>query len=77
MHMDEMIKDRTDDLQAVRLAMDLEQRGFQFYLSLAAKAVDSREREFYQRLAQEEKRHLQTLEETWDALVACGSSSLE
>ena len=76
MHMDEMIMDRTDDLQAVKFAMDLEQRGFQFYSNLAVKAVDSREREFYQRLAQEEKQHLRTLEETWDALVACGSSSL-
>jgi rubrerythrin len=75
--LDETIRDRTDDLEAVKLAMGLEQNGIEFYSDLAAKAADPREREFYQRLAAEEKRHLEVLENTWSALAACSSSMLE
>jgi rubrerythrin len=75
--MDEMIKDRTDDLTAVKIAIDLEQKGFRFYSGLASKAADLREKKFYQRLASEEKRHLRILEDTWSALIECSSSSLE
>lgn len=77
MKMDKTVKDRTDDLTAVKVAMDLEEKGYRFYSDLAARAVDSREKEFYRRLATEEKRHLQILEDTWNALVEYGSSTLE
>ncbi len=77
MHMDKTVEDRTDDLQAVKVAMDLEEKGYRFYSDLAAHAVDSREKEFYRRLAAEEKRHLQILEYTWSTLVEYSSSTLE
>ncbi len=76
MEMDEIVKDRTDDLQAVKIAMDFEQKGFRFYSGLAREATDRREQEFYQRLASEEQRHLQILEDTWRTLVEYSSSSL-
>lgn len=75
--LDEIVKDRTDDLQAVKIAMDLEQKGFRFYSDLARMAADKSEKEFYQRLASEERRHLQLLEDTWRTLVDYNSSSLE
>jgi rubrerythrin len=75
--MDEMIKDRTDDLTAVKIAIDLEQKGLRFYSGLASKAADLREKKFYQRLASQEKRHLRILEDTWSALIEYSSSSLE
>jgi rubrerythrin len=74
--LDQTIRDRTDDLEAVKLAMDLEQKGIEFYSELASKATDPRERAFYQRLATEEKRHLQILENTWRTLTAYSSSIL-
>jgi len=75
--LDKTVRDRTNDLEAVKLAMDLEQKGIEFYSQLASNAADPREREFYQRLATEEKRHLEILENTWSALASCSSSMLE
>jgi len=74
--LDQTIRDRTNDLQAVKLAMDFEHKGIVFYSELASKATDPREKAFYQRLATEEKRHLQILEDTWSALTAYSSSIL-
>ncbi len=75
--MDEMVTDRANDVQAVKIAMDLEQKGFGFYSGLASKATDPKEKAFYRRLANEEKRHLQILEETWNTLMEYSSSTLE
>ncbi len=77
MQMDKLVKDRTDDLQAVKIGMDLEQKAIRFYSSLALKASDQREKEFYERLVSEEKRHFQVLEETWRTLVEYSSSRLD
>ena len=74
--LDQTIRDRTDDLEAVKLGMDLEKRGIEFYSELASKATDPREIAFYQRLATEEKRHLEILENTWRTLTAYSSSIL-
>ncbi|NIO04500.1 MAG: hypothetical protein GTN74_07760 [Proteobacteria bacterium] len=76
MEMDEIVKDRTDDLEAVKIAMDFEQKGYRFYSFLAEEATDWREQEFYQRLASEEQMHLLILEDTWRTLVEYSSSSL-
>ena len=77
MQMDETVRDRTDDLQAVKVALELERKGYHFYSGLAAKAIEPREKEFYGRLAAEEQRHLQILEDTWRALIERGSSTIE
>lgn len=75
--MDETVRDRTDDLAAVKIAMDLEEKGIQYYSDLAAKAADPRERQFYERLAAEEKRHLEILENTWSTIAEHGSSAID
>ena len=53
----------TDDVEAVKLAMEYETKGLRFYKELAEKAQNPVEREFYQRLIEEERGHLLMFED--------------
>ncbi len=64
-----------DEMEAVRLAIQLERRGHQFYSRLADEAVEEAEKDFYTQLAEEETRHLSILQEMERALMR--SSGLE
>jgi len=55
---------------ALRIAVATERSGLEFYSRAAAIAVDPRGREIFQRLAEDEKEHLGTLERRYAALIA-------
>ena len=55
---------------ALRIAVATERSGLEFYSRAAALATDPRGREIFERLAEDEKEHLGTLEQRYAELVA-------
>jgi rubrerythrin len=53
-----------DDTEAVRIAVDFETKGYQFYTSLSQKAEHPDEKALFERLASLELEHLSSLKET-------------
>jgi rubrerythrin len=56
--LDQNIKAETDDIEAVTMAREYEEKGFRFYQDLADRAKVLIEKKFYQQLAYEERGHL-------------------
>jgi len=71
----EQVNVDADEMEAVRLAIQLEGRGHQFYSRLADEAGEEAEKRFYIQLAEEETRHLSLLQEMERVLMQ--SSGLE
>lgn len=55
-------------LEALRQAVDLEQRGYQFYLEAAERTKDPRGKEMFRSLARDEVTHLNTVQRQYEAL---------
>lgn len=53
-----------DDLKAVRVAIDFEAKGAQFYAELRDKSVDPKEKAFFELLANIEHEHFTSLKDT-------------
>lgn len=58
----------TNDIEAVRLAMELEEKGIEFYEQAAQEASDREDSETYRFLAGEEKAHFSILKNTLEFL---------
>lgn len=58
-----------DDVEAVKIAMDFEQRGYKFYEQAAADATDEGEAALFRLLAVEENGHWTILEDTYTYLT--------
>ena len=58
----------TNDIEAVKLAMGLEEKGIEFYENAAKEASDVRDCETYRFLAEEEKVHFSILKNTLEYL---------
>jgi len=58
-----------DEMEAIRLAVQLEIKGHEFYKRLAEEATRPFEKTFYQQLAQEESTHFSTLHEMEEAMM--------
>ncbi len=71
----EQVNVDADEMEAVRLAIQLERKGHQFYSRLADEAGEEAEKRFYIQLAEEETRHLSILQEMEGVLMR--SSGLE
>ena len=56
--LDQNVKVETDDIEAVKMAREYEEKGLRFYQDLADKAKALIEKKFYQQLAYEERGHL-------------------
>jgi len=56
--LDQNVKAETDDIEAVTMAKEYEERGIKFYQNLADRAEVLIEKRFYQQLAYEERGHL-------------------
>ncbi len=56
--LDQNVKAETDDIEAVTMAREYEEKGIKFYQDLADRAKALIERKFYQQLAYEERGHL-------------------
>jgi rubrerythrin len=59
----------TDEMEAIRLAIQLEFKGHEFYNRLAQEAVSDFEKKFYQHLAEEELVHFSTLRQMEEAIT--------
>lgn len=71
--LDRSVKGTSDDLEALRLALDMERKGKKFYEDRAEAAGDAFEKKFYTLLAHEEGEHLLTIWETIDYLEDPGA----
>jgi rubrerythrin len=60
---------KTGELEAVRLALQLEIKGHEFYDRLAREATSESEKAFYRQLAQEESVHFSVLRQMEEALM--------
>lgn len=67
--------ERIGELEAVRLAIELEAKGHDFYDRLARQAITESERGFYRWLAEEESVHFSVLRRMEEVLL--GGTSLE
>ena len=56
--LDQNVKVETDDIEAVKMAREYEEKGLRFYQDLADRAKALIEKKFYQQLAYEERGHL-------------------
>jgi rubrerythrin len=60
---------KTSEIEAVRLALQLEIKGHEFYNRLAWEAASESEKAFYSQLAQEESVHFSVLRQMEEALM--------
>ena len=58
-----------DEMEAIRLAVQLEFKGQEFYKRLAEEATSDFEKAFYRHLAQEESVHFSVLRQMEDAMM--------
>ncbi len=58
-----------DELEAIRLAVQLEIKGHDFYKRLAEEALSEFEKAFYHQLAQEESHHFSILHQVEEAMM--------
>jgi len=65
-----------DEFEAIRIAMDFEQRGYSFYEQAANEATDADQRALFDRLAQEEDEHYRILDSTRQYLQNTGEWNL-
>jgi len=64
-----LVKATSDDLEALRMGMDLENKGLLFYLDRSGQATASGERQFYQALVAEERGHYLLLFDSYEYLT--------
>jgi rubrerythrin len=60
----ERVKATTDEIEAVKVALDFEKAGYHFYEEQAKNATEEKEKKLYEILTVEEKRHYELLENT-------------
>ena len=56
------------DIEAIKIAMEMEKKGYKFYQERSEKAENLFEKEFYQILLKEESNHYEVLENTYEYL---------
>jgi len=62
-----------DEMEAFKVAMDMEKDDYEFYTELAAMTHDKTEKALFEKLAQEEKKHFDVLVETHSFLTDTGN----
>ncbi len=67
--MGEGVRVNPDEIESIRLAIQLEFKGHEFYSRLAQEASSHFEKKFYQHLAEEELVHFSTLRQMEEALM--------
>ena len=71
--LEEILKKRTSDLDALDIALDMERRGYDLYKGEAERASDLTARAIYGYLAEQENNHFTVLEKTRNNLAANGA----
>ncbi|MFI5142998.1 MAG: ferritin family protein [Thermoanaerobaculales bacterium] len=64
------VNESTRPEQAVKIAMDREEKARQFYLKSAATVADPGVKKMFEFLAREEARHFELLEREYDRFIA-------
>lgn len=62
-----------DEVEAIRLGIELEIKGHEFYNRLAGEATSEFEKSFYHQLAQEESHHFSILHQVEETMTKSGS----
>ncbi|MFQ6033068.1 MAG: ferritin family protein [Candidatus Zixiibacteriota bacterium] len=68
----ERIAANPDELEALKIGMDMESKSVEFYQSALGKTQDSHQKSFFRRLIEEEKEHYQLLQNTHSYLKDSG-----
>ncbi|NOX19943.1 MAG: ferritin family protein [Nitrospirae bacterium] len=63
----------SDELEAIRLALEMETQGYKYYQEAAQKAEDPKEKRLFEVLTKEEERHYQILNNTYSFLEDTGN----
>jgi rubrerythrin len=69
----ERISASTDEVEAVKVALDFEKKGYAFYENAAQTATGKKEKKLFEVLAAEEKGHYDVLENTYNFLQDTGN----
>lgn len=69
----EKVEATPDDLEAFRIAMQMEKEGLEFYRKLASEAETDKERALYKKLIKEEEHHYNIFAHTYDFLNDTGN----
>ncbi|RMG68231.1 MAG: rubrerythrin [Nitrospirae bacterium] len=69
----ERINASTDEKEAIRIALEMEKEGYNYYKEMAEKAVDEKEKKLFEILKQEEEKHYQLLNNTYSFLEDTGN----
>jgi|Deesub1362B_J571_1020462.scaffolds.fasta_scaffold00010_116 rubrerythrin len=69
----ERITATTDEKEAIRVAMEMEQEGYRYYKEAMQKATDPTEKRLFEVLMKEEERHYQLLNNTYSFLEDTGN----
>ena len=68
-NIDQILIPNTDELEAIRLAVQLEIKGHEFYKHLAEVAPSEFEKAFYRQLAEEESHHFSILHQVEETIM--------
>lgn len=68
-NIDQILIPNTDELEAIRLAVQLEIKGHEFYKHLAEMAPSEFEKAFYRQLAEEESHHFSILHQVEETMM--------
>ena len=71
--MQDKIKATSDELDAFRIAMQMEQEGIEFYKKAGSEAKSEKERSLFERLANEEQQHFDIFSNTYNFLTDTGN----
>jgi rubrerythrin len=63
----------SDELEAFKIAMQMEKEGIEFYRKLASEAQTDKEKSLFEKLTQEEEHHYKILANTYDFLKDTGN----
>ncbi len=69
----ERIKATTDEINALKMALEMEKEGFEYYKKITAGTSDEKEKALFQRLAREEEKHYSILQNTHAFLADTGN----
>ncbi len=69
----ERVEATQDEMNAFRIAMDMEKEGVEFYKKSAAEALSPKERELFERLVKEEEQHFSVFANTYFFMRDSGS----
>jgi rubrerythrin len=71
--MQEKIKATNDELDAFKIAMQMEQEGIEFYKKASSEAKTEKEKALFERLVQEEQQHYDIFSNTYNFLTDTGN----